>query len=505
MFERAAAQHPSAPVVLDAPLQLAPQDGTELTLRQLAGHVRELAARLVAAGVRRADRVAIHKSNNFDIALLAAAVQRIGAVPALLSPLLDGDTVSQLLHRLERPWLLTDGDRLDGSGIELAAARGVLITAGSELPGTERLDAYAGAPVPAPDVPGPHDPALITHTSGTTGLPKLVVQTPDALYQRLRLQKVVAARTWRQESVALCMSFVHARFYTAVQLAIAYGNPLLVAVDPDPAKVGPLFARYRPGVVETQPNTFVDWEVLAGAVGRPLSSVRYFSATFDAMHPRTVQVLLGASVRRSPRFFQLYGQTETGPVAAGSCTLRTALRGGARSVGWPLPGIIRMRVVDEQGRRVRRGRTGRVEVRSRTRAVTYLGEDARFREQLNDGWWRMGDLGHRDLLGRLYLLDREVDHIESIGSSLEVEDHLMEQLPELREVVIVAGADGGAVPVVCTRDEKPLDEARWLAATAGLPALGKVRQLPFDALPLTATSKVRRSELIRLLEAGVHG
>lgn len=505
MFERAAARHPYAQVVLDAPLQLAPADGTRLTLRQVALHVRTLSARLKSAGVRAGDRVAIHKTNNFDIALLAAAVQRIGGVPALLSPKLDGETVSALLERLGGPWLLSDADKLRGSGIELGAARKVLLSAGEELPGTELLDRHSSAPVPEPTVPGRREPAFISHTSGTTGLPKLVVQSPDALWHRVRMQRLVASRICAKESIALCMSFVHARFFTAVELAIGHGRPLLVMVDDDPKTAGELFTEYRPGVVETQPSTFVDWEVLADAPGAPLGNVRIFAATFDAMHPRTVQALLGASRRKKPRFVQLYGQTETGPMAAQSVSVRSAARAGGRSVGRPLPGVSRIRITDAAGRRVKRGVEGHVEVRSRTRALTYLGEEEKFRSQVNDGWWRMGDLGHRDRLGRLHLLGREVDVIEAVGSSLELEDELMERLPELREVVLVAGDGGTAVPVVCTRDDAPLPAERWQRATADLPELAPPRQLPFDALPHTATGKVRRSELVKLLAEGVHG
>ncbi|MET9296409.1 class I adenylate-forming enzyme family protein [Streptomyces sp. NPDC003077] len=510
MFDRAAAAHGSAPVVLDVPLQVAPDGGTRWTVAGLAGLVRELAGRLRAAGVRRGERVAVYKTNNFDIALLAAAAQRIGAVPALLSPTLDGVTATRLLERLERPWLLIDADHLTTSGVDPSAARRVLLTAGVPGPGHEGPDVEAlrdHAPVPLNGVKvvGPHEPAFISHTSGTTGLPKLVVQTPSALWQRLRLQKVVASRTWKRESVALCVSFVHARFYSALNLGISYGNPLLVAVDADPAVIGPLFARHRPGVVETQPNTFVDWEVLARADGRPLANVRYYNATFDALHPRTVQTLLGASVRRSPKFFQLYGQSETGPVAGGWVSARGAADGG-RSVGWPLPGIVRMRIVDDRGRPVKAGTVGHIEVRSRTRAVTYLGEDERFRRQLRDGWWDMGDLGFKDALGRLHLLDREVDRIDAVDSNLEVEDTLMDRLPELREIVVVPSESGRPLPVVCTRDDAPLDPQRWRAAIAGLPAMEDVRQIPFDQVPRTATWKVRRPELVRMLAGGgVHG
>ncbi|WP_328912068.1 MULTISPECIES: class I adenylate-forming enzyme family protein [unclassified Streptomyces] len=500
MFDRAARRHAAAPVVLDTPLQLSPQDGTTVTVGRLAELVRELAGRLVTAGVRPGDRVAVYKTNNFDIALLAAAVQRAGAVPALFSPMLTGETVSGLLERLDSPWLLTDADKFTATGLDASAARGVLLVAGEELPGTQSLSRHRAASLRGTSVPGPHEPGLISHTSGTTGLPKLVVQTPNALYHRLWLQKVVGSWVWRHETVALAVTFVHARFYSALDLGISYGNPLLIAVDTGPENIGPFFARHRPGAVETQPNTFIDWEVLADADGRPLSSVRCYSATFDAMHPRTIQTLLGASVRRGPKFIQLYGQTETGPVAGRFYTARGLARMDGRCVGRPLPGVIRMRITDDEGRRVKAGTVGHIEVNSRTRAITYLKEDARFAEQQNGSWWRMGDLGYLDRLGRLHLLDREIDSVGTVDSNLEIEDTLMERLPELREVVVLGGLGPVPVPVVCTRGDEPLDDERWRLALSGLPVLAEVVQLPFDRVPRTSTWKVRRPELIRLLE-----
>lgn len=171
-----------------------------------------------------------------------------------------------------------------------------------------------------------------------------------------------------------------------------------------------------------------------------------------------------------------------------------------RCVGKPLPGVIRMRITDDEGRRVKAGTVGHIEVNSRTRAITYLKEDARFAEQQNGSWWRMGDLGYLDRLGRLHLLDREIDSVGTVDSNLEIEDTLMERLPELREVVVLGGLGPVPVPVVCTRGDEPLDDERWRLALSGLPVLAEVVQLPFDRVPRTSTWKVRRPELIRLLE-----
>ncbi|WP_406636454.1 class I adenylate-forming enzyme family protein [Amycolatopsis sp. WGS_07] len=502
IFEEAARRDPGLEVTLDQPLRWAPDRGTEFTVAGLADLVDDLAARLWAAGVRPAERVALYKTNNFDIALFACAVARIGAVPALLSPFLDGEIVFTLLHRLERPWLLTDSDTIDGPLHEIpvaAATRGVLLAAGAERVGAVDLSAIAEAPRRDAVLLHPRQPSLISHSSGTTGIPKLAVHCPEAGYHRLIPQKLAAWPIRGKEKAALCMTFVHSRFYQALAMWLELGNPLVIAVDADPGRVGPLFARTRPGYVETHPNNYVDWEVLADDPAEPLSGVRYFGATFDAMHPRTIQRMLGASHRRRPLFLQAYGQSEIGPVAGRWYTRRSAKNADGRCVGMPLPGFISMRVVGADGKRVKTGAVGHLEVRSRTRILTYLGEDARYAKEVRDGWWRLGDMGYRDRWGLLHLLDREVDQIESMTSNLEVEDILMSRLDELREIVIVAGPHGEPVPVVATRDDGPLDPERWRRATGDLPAMAPVWQFDFAKLPRTSTWKIQRHQLAKLV------
>src|SRR6185295_12262516 len=149
----------------------------------------------------------------------------------------------------------------------------------------------------------------------------LALHYPQAMWNRLVPQKMLGWPT-RGESAALCMSYVHSRFYHLLGVFLHYGSPLLILVDHDPQSVGPRLVRARPSIVETHPNTFVLWEELADAPGAPLSTVRCYGSTFDAIHPRTVQRLLGASHRRMPYLIQLYGQSETGPVAASWFTRR---------------------------------------------------------------------------------------------------------------------------------------------------------------------------------------
>ncbi|RBL86798.1 long-chain acyl-CoA synthetase, partial [Streptomyces cavourensis] len=237
----------------------------------------------------------------------------------------------------------------------------------------------------------------------------------------------------------------------------------------------------------------------------PLSNVKYFSSTFDAIHPRTVHTLLGASRRKLPLFAQAYGQSEVGPIAARTYSRKRGAEADGRCVGSPFHGMTNVRVVSRDGRPPTKSSPGFIEVRSDGRIVTYLGEHQRWEKQVNDGWWRMGDVGYRTKWGCLHLLDREVDEIPGVESTLEIEDKLFARIEDLIEVIIIPGPDGRPVPVVSTRDDKPLDERVWKDAVVGLPPMADPVRWKLEDLPQTATTKIKRLELARLLAAGSNG
>ncbi|GAB3483466.1 class I adenylate-forming enzyme family protein [Nocardiopsis coralliicola] len=503
LFDRAAARHPENVMILDHDLDLAPHLGRRATVAEIADLVADYAARLRAAGVGIGERVAVYKTNGFDITLFAFAAARIGAVPVLLSPKLDGATAAELVRRIGRPHLVTDQRTIDGDLPEpvLAEARSVLLTSGSRE-GATALDSLGGAERVPPVALPPGHPALITHTSGTTGLPKLAVHTGLSLQARYYPQYAsLAAIAHRREVVAIHVSFVHSRLFTALGISLSRGFPVAVLADSDPAATAGIFARLRPGIIEAHPNSFLQWEELADDPRAPFSNVKLFSSTFDALHPRTVHRLLGASRRRAPLFGQLYGQSEVGPVVVRAFARRHAKEAVGRCVGFAFPGMTRVRVVSRDGHPPSELHPGHIEVHTDGRVATYLGEQERFDRQVDNGWWRMGDVGYKTRWGCLHLLDREVDLIDGFGSTLAAEDVLLSGIEELTEVVVVPGPGGTAVPVVCTRDDAPLDPVAWQNAAAGLPPMADPVHRRFEDLPQTATLKIKRIELAQQLSA----
>ncbi|MDQ0955787.1 acyl-coenzyme A synthetase/AMP-(fatty) acid ligase [Streptomyces phaeochromogenes] len=500
--EMAAAVNPSTPITLDHDLDAFPKTGRRLTVAQYAEHVDDLAARLRAAGVRSDERVVIYKTANADHWMLAAAVSRIGAVVVNLSPALDAQTVGVLLQRLDRPTLLTDGVKLDLlAELPLDGLTRRVITSAGDRPGAVSLAELAGAPRVRPVVRPIDEAAVITHTSGTTGIPKLVVHTPRTQGLRLIPQWRLLSLMRKKETVAIHVPFVHSRMVAAMSLALLKAYPVLLMRETDPADVAEQFLAHRPALIEALPNSLMEWEPLAEDPRMPFASVKVFSSTFDAIHPGTMSKLLKASARRGALFFQIYGQSEVGPAVGRAYLRRSAHKANGRCVGWAMPGgAARIRVVSREGNPPSEEHPGFIEVAWDGLAKTYFGEQERYATSRDGAWWRTGDVGYRTRFGCLHMLDREVDMIPGVRSSLEIEDTVLSRLTELTELVVVQGPNSEPVPVICTVDDKPVDRDRWRVAAADFPQLADPVHIPQCELPRTATLKVQRLALARRFE-----
>lgn len=496
--------HGPLPLWTDRPLSIAPELGCELHWEHVARLVDDASGWLHAAGVRRGDTVAVVKAHNIDVLALAQAAARLGAVPALIAPEFDPATIAELLARLGRPVTLADRAAITRHRLgELAGLRRLICVDGSATEALP-LEQLRGTAAPPPRPRTGDALVAITHTSGTTGVPKLIGHTGDSLAGQAAVQVLGGRLLLRSHDVvATCLTTAHARTLSGPFTVAAVGAPQLAMVDPDPAAAAMLLARYRPTLLETFPNVFAHWEQLADHPDRPLANVRIFLSTFDAAHPRTIRRLLNASRRTFPVYAQAYTQSELGAITVGFRTRRRPATSDARDVGWPAMALTRLRLVDPAtGRPVRRpGVPGRIHARGPGLFAGYLGEPQRTSDQQHDGWWDTGDIGSRTPTGQLRLAGRAVDDVPGLPDYLAVEDRLLDRLPELTEVVLTALPDRTIVPVVCTRGDAALDPARWAAATADLPALAAPRHVRWDELPTTATWKVRRPALRHLLTA----
>ena len=178
-------------------------------------------------------------------------------------------------------------------------------------------------------------------------------------------------------------------------------------------------------------------------------------------------------------------------------------------VGLPVPGT-RFRICSfETGEIVPLGTEGEIVVASPSLLTRYWNKPEASAESIRDGWFHTGDIGMLDEEGYLHFLGRSKEMLKVNGMSVfpsEIEA-LLGQHPAILGSGVIGVEDErrGQAPlafVIIDRDKAPdlsADDLRqWCAknmATYKVPAFRIV-----DALPMTATGKVKKEELKKLLD-----
>ncbi|MEU3609760.1 class I adenylate-forming enzyme family protein [Streptomyces sp. NPDC035033] len=501
---------------LDRPFDLAPgrigAAATEWTVPELALLVRETAAALAAAGAGPGERVAIVKANHWDYDLIACAAVRTGAVPVKLSGHLEPGALRVLLDRCAPRVLVTDREVLARDpATDLAGAARTTVVLGppGDLPaGTVHLDDLSGHPDPGPHPRDDDAPLVVVHTSGTTGVPKLVSHTTRTLIHhlaRFETKPVPRIGLRRDDTLFNSSSYAHGRTICWTAVAPVRG-PRHITLDSGarPEAADLLLRAHPPTVVEALPSRYVRLRPLTRRLDNPFRDVRTYISTYDAVHPPVIRSYLHASAHRRPLWMQGWGQSETGPLTFAFHTRRSVARAAdgtattVRDLGRPVPLKTRLKAVDPVTfAPVPAGTPGLILCRTKALAPDYPGERERWTAKRHGDWWNTGDIGTIARDGSVRLLDREVDHLPGF-SCLRTEDMLEDRLPEALECVVLARTDAAPLPVVVTEDGT-LDPASWKRATEDLPPLADPVVVGWDEVPRTGTGKVRRTPLLERL------
>ena len=205
-----------------------------------------------------------------------------------------------------------------------------------------------------------------------------------------------------------------------------------------------------------------------------------------------------------------YGLTEASPVLTVTRPENRMLTG---SVGRPLPGVeVKISEPDASG-------VGEVIARGPNVMLGYFADESATREALVERWLYTGDLGKLDDDGNLFLVGRSKEIIvDTNGKNVypdELED-IYANSPHVKELSIVGLPDGIGEKVAClvvADDEYDITlsraelrrkvEEHFREVSASLPYYKRVKVLQFTdiELPRTATRKVKRAEVITILEA----
>lgn len=482
----------------------------DLTYAQLHERVVRTAAGLRGIGLLPEQRLVMFMADTPDFVTLFLAALRIGAVPVPVSTMLHADGLAELL-RDSRARLLAVTADFAATGAAAAAAApglaGVLVGEGATI--TTGLATYALAdlaeaePDTDPYATSADSPAFWLYTSGTTGTPK------GAMHRHGSIRVVCetyGARVLRIGPGDRCLSAAKAFF------AYGLGNSLLfplsagaaTILEPAPSRPETLAERartYGATLFFAGPTFFANM-LRAELPGDALGGVRLAASAGEPLPAPLYQRWTG---HFGVDILDGIGMTEMLHIFLSN--QEGAVRPG--TTGVPVPGY-ELRILDEEGREVPAGAPGTLYVRGESAATGYWSRYDASRQVFQGEWLRTGDTYVRDADGYYTCLGRTGDMLKASGiwvSPAEVETRLLEH-PAVAQAAVVAAADGDGlekpVAYVVTGVGADATEAELIEfCRAGLPSFKRPRRVVFvEALPTTATGKVRRVEL-RAHAAGV--
>jgi fatty-acyl-CoA synthase len=486
LIDRNAAFAPDKPAIRFA--------GATLTYAALAERIAATARALKSQlGIGRGDRVAILSLNHPDYLVLLYACARLGA---MLVPL------NWRLAVPEQVFILSDASVKalvleQGFAAVVEPLKDALpdarIVGLDFAPGGASFDALLAAG--SGDGRNPHvdlsSPLLIVYTSGTTGRPKGAVLRQEALVWNAVMSQHMHDMTAADHVLTVLPLFHVGGLNIQTTPALQLGATVTLHPRFTPHATLDSFARDRPSLTVLVPAT------MQAVIEHPCWA-ESDPTCLRALTTGSTQVpqgLVDAFTARGVPVLQVYGSTETCPVA-----VYTRVGGDQRAGSTGLPGLVcEARVVDEAGSEVGASVAGEVVVRGPNVFFEYWGDAAATQEALREGWYHSGDIGTRDADGHVFIHDRKKNMIISGGENIypaEIE-RVLAAHPDVAEGAVIGRADPKwqEVPVayVVRRPGCAIDACALEAHLLTQLARFKVpRDYVFvDALPRNAMGKVQ--------------
>jgi acyl-CoA synthetase (AMP-forming)/AMP-acid ligase II len=433
-------------------------DEHRLTWRAFNARVNRLAHALLAAGLRKGDKVATVLPNCLELLEIYMAAAKTGLVVVPASPLLQAAGLATLLENSDAMMVVSTtafADTLDAirDKLRLIADSRYVLVDGAARPGFRRYaDLVTGAPETEPPDAGlvDSDPYNIIYSSGTTGDPKGIVHTH---YVRC-LYGLVCASAFRMtpETVALhAGSLVFNGAFITLMPWLALGATYIVHRAFDADHVLEEIEQSRVTHIVMVPSQIVALLGAKSFARERLASLEMLQSVGAPLHlevKRQLHDLLPG------KFYELYGLTEGFVTVLDKHDVPRKMG----SVGCPPP-LYEMRILDEMNRELGPHEVGEICGRGPLLMPGYYKRPDLTAKAVVDGWLHSGDLGYVDEDGFLYLVDRKKDMIISGGVNVYPRDieEIVVQHPAVRETAVFGVPDPkwGETPIAAVVLREP--------------------------------------------------
>lgn len=410
-----------------------------LTYAQMAADAFRLAKGLQDQGFQKGDKLAMVMRNHPEFVYALAACSMLGMVLVPIDPRAKGEKLSYQMADSDARAVITTGDLLpevERAVRETGNQAKVFISIKPDAdPALAQKYPTLNEILDRREVYGidnradnPGLPVQIIYTSGVTGNPKGVTlnSARNAMYCLL------GYLVWNYSKEDI--------LYTG--LSLAHGNAQAVTLFPAlsvgiPAVIGQRFTKSHVWDV-CRKHGCTTFSLLGGMMSGIYNEP---PRRDDAQNPVRMVISAGTPQaiwedferRFDVKILEWYGAIE------GGLAFKTLGKGPLGSFGKPLPGLVEMKVVDEQDNEVLPGATGELISRMLTgSSVEYYKKPEASEEKTRGGWLRSGDMVHRDEGGWFFFDYRKGGALRRAGDFIK---------PDLVEKVIGVHPDVSEVCV----------------------------------------------------------
>jgi len=469
-----------------------------LTFEEVHRRTNALARELQAAGIKEGDGVAIMCRNHRGFIEATVACSKLGASALYLNTAFAAPQIADVMRREDPAGLVYDEDfaNLVQEGGE-GRKRFVAWSDPGATPKDSSLEQMIARGDTSDLVPPQESGKVVILTSGTTGAPKGAARKqPDSLEPAAALFSKIPLRA--RETTVIAAPMFHSWGFAHFTLALPLSSTLVLHRRFDPEDTLRAVAQHRATalavvpvmlqrILELAPETIARYDA---------SCLKIIAASGSALPGELATRVMDAF---GDVLYNLYGSTE---VAWATIATPADLRAAPGTAGRPPMGTV-VKLLDEQGREVPNGQSGRIFVANEMVFEGYTGGGGK---EIVGGLMSTGDVGRLDAGGRLFVDGRDDEMIVSGGENVfprEVEDLLADH-EAIEEAAVIGVRDeqfGQRLKAfVVTRNGSTLDaEAVKEYVKRNLARYKAPRDVVFlEELPRNATGKVLKRELAAL-------
>ncbi len=395
-----AATDPDRVALIDGP--------AAVTFGELDARANGLAVRLAELGVGPGDAVGIGLRNRAEWFIVSHAIARLGALFVPLSPRLTPGEAEYIVRDARMRALVVEGPV--GFAVEEVAVLDINAPDFARPAGRPPREEFLNT-----------GPTLLGYTSGTTGRPKAVERPAPIPAPVATTSPIAAYWGYGPDTVQLvCGPLYHTAPSAYAEYSLWEGGQVVVQDKFTGDGCLSLIEQHRVTRTQMVPAHFVrileaDWSAYDRSSVRLLihaaapCPVPLKQRIMDVFPPGTV--------------WELYGATEAMAtiISPGEWLFKPG------SVGRAFPGL-EVRILDDDGRQLPPGEVGTIYISTFPGAgFSYRGDPEKTAAAYRDGFATVGDLGHLDEHGYLFIADRRTDLIVSGGANVypaEVENAL---------------------------------------------------------------------------------